>query len=310
MKYECVSEFFPDKLRREWVNSNIDLKQVQEIRLRVNQPVRVLMGDEIKMPFIYCEKDMEEIFRYLCNDSVYAYENERTQGYITLSGGHRVGITGELTVIEGGNYIAKYVRYINIRIAHEHKKNGKAVIEHLYDNELKRPLNTLIVSPPGIGKTSLLRDIVRLFSNGNSFAAGCNVGVVDERGEIAGAYKGSASLDCGERTDIITGGGKLKGISILVRAFAPKVIAIDEIGNSLDAEAIFYAGISGCNIIATVHGRDISDIEKKNEIKKLLKQKIFDRIIVLSKQNGAERYAQIFDGEAREICGRKLLQGY
>ena len=155
----------------------------------------------------------------------------------------------------------------------------------------------------------MLRDIVRLFSNGNSVCSGCNVGVIDERGEIAGAYRGSASLDCGERTDIISGGDKLKGISVLVRAFAPKIIAIDEIGNSQDAEAIFYASVSGCNVIATVHGNDIDDVKKKNEILKLLKDKVFDRIIVLSKCNKTERYAQIFDGEAMELCGRKLLQG-
>ena len=305
-----ISEFFPDKLREEWENSNIDLSLVQEIRLRVNQPVRVLMGDEIKMPFTYHERDIEEVFRYLCNDSVYAYETERIQGYITLNGGHRVGITGELTAVEDGKYVAKYIRYINIRVAHEHKKIADAVIEYLYNKDTKRPLNTLIVSPPGIGKTSLLRDIVRLFSNGNSVCSGCNVGVIDERGEIAGAYRGSASLDCGERTDIISGGDKLKGISVLVRAFAPKIIAIDEIGNSQDAEAIFYASVSGCNVIATVHGNDIDDVKKKNEILKLLKDKVFDRIIVLSKCNKTERYAQIFDGEAMELCGRKLLQGY
>ncbi len=307
-KYKKVSDFFPRELREVWDKCDFDLKNIQEIRIRVNQPVRVLLGKEVKLSFIYGEKELEEVFRYLCNDSVYAYEDERTQGYIMLSGGHRVGITGELTMIEGGRYIAKYIRYINIRVAHEIKKISESLMEYLYDKELKQPLNTLIASPPGIGKTTLLRDIIRSFSNGSFMGEGCNVGVIDERGEIAGAYRGSACLDCGERTDIITGGDKNRGISVLVRAFAPKVIAIDEIGSSSDAEAIFYAGLSGCKILATIHARNIKDVENKTELSKLIQQRIFDRIIVLSKETADERFAQIFDAEGNELCGKKQLQ--
>ncbi len=251
---------------------------------------------------------MEELFRYLCHDSVYAYEEERKQGYMMVEGGHRIGITGELTTAENGRFIAKYIRYMNIRLAHEQKEIAGKIIKYLYRSRERTPLNTLIISPPGVGKTTLLRDTIRLLSNGTSGYQGCNVGVIDERGEIAGAYRGSAMLDCGERTDVITGGDKQQGISILVRTFAPRVIAMDEIGRSADAEAILHAGVSGCSILATVHGTSIKDIRNKTEMEKLLHLGLIERFIVLSMNEQMDRYFEIYDREGNSLCGRSLLQ--
>ncbi|MCM1184353.1 MAG: stage III sporulation protein AA [Roseburia sp.] len=301
-------QFFPERLRDAWARSGLEIGDVQEIRLRVNQPVRVLAGQERELPIKYDARDMEDIFRYLCHDSVYAYEEERKQGYLMADGGHRIGITGELTALGQGMYIAKYIRYMNIRIAHEQKNIADNIICYLYDREGTWPLNTLIVSPPGVGKTTLLRDMIRLLSNGTGGYAGCNVGVVDERGEIAGAYRGSALLDCGRRTDVITGGDKQQGISILVRTFAPRVIAIDEIGGKRDAQAIFRAGVSGCSILATAHGNSLKDIEGKAELSELMREELFERFILLSSRNDNRRYARILDGKGNELCGEKLLR--
>lgn len=303
-----ILQFFPQQLRSSWEESGLDFDKVQEIRLRVNQPVRVLSVKEHILPMIYDERDMEEIFRYLCHDSVYAYEEERKQGYIMIDGGHRIGITGELTTAENGRFIAKYIRYMNIRIAHEHKNIAKGLIRYLYRTEEKTPLSALIISPPGIGKTTLLRDMIRLLSNGMEGYEGCNVGVVDERGEIAGAYRGSATLDCGGRTDIITGGNKQQGISILVRTFSPKVVAIDEIGRQEDVEAIFHAGVSGCSILATAHGSSLEDIRCKGEMERILRLRLIDRFIVLSIDEKMDRYFEIYDREGNKLCGRSLLQ--
>ena len=283
--------------------------KLQEIRLRVNQPVRVLDDREHRLPMIYGEREMEEIFRYVCHDSVYAYEEERKQGYIMVEGGHRIGITGELTADGNGRFIAKYIRYMNIRLAHEHKGIAEKMIGYLYRGaEEGKPVNTLIISPPGVGKTTLLRDTIRLISNGSGGFQGCNVGVVDERGEIAGAYRGSAMLDCGERTDIITGGDKQQGISILVRTFAPRVIAIDEIGKSADAEAILHAGVSGCSILATVHGSSIEDVRHKAGMEQILGMGLIDRFVVLSMDGRMDRYFEVYDREGNRLCGRNLLQ--
>lgn len=309
----CLKEllrFFPERLRAEWENSGLDFKSIREIRLRADMPVRVLEREEIRLPMCYGERELEDIFRYLCRDSVYAYDEERRQGYMTVEGGHRIGITGELELSEKGGFLVKYVRYMNIRIAHQIKNAASLVMPLICNGENRtcQVYSTLIVSPPGIGKTTLLRDIIRLVSDGFGTYKGCNVGVVDERGELAGAYRGKAMLDCGGRTDIVTGGDKLHGIDILVRTFSPRVVAIDEIGKPEDADAILHAGVSGCSVLATVHGSSIEDICHKGEMEKILQLKLFERFVVLDMKK--DRYFSVYDKEGKQLCGRSLLQAH
>jgi stage III sporulation protein AA len=300
-----LTQFFPERLRPDWRRTEYNINTIREIRIRANMPIRITTDTEHRTDITYSDRELDDIFKYLCHDSVYAYDYERRQGYMTLEGGHRVGFTGELTPTGDGEYIAKYVKYMNIRIAHEKIGIAKRVITYVYD---KSPLSTLIISPPGIGKTTLLRDIIRLISDGNYNLQGCNIGVVDERGEIAGAFRGSATLYVGERTDVITGGDKLKGIDILVRTFAPTAIAIDEIGRAQDAEAILRAKVSGCSVLATAHGRNIEDIRIKSELKKILDLGIFERFIILSADKNSDRYFEVYDMKGEIICGKSLLQ--
>lgn len=300
--------FFPERLRAGWENSGLDFKNIREIRLRADMPVRVQEKEEIKLPMCYGERELEDIFRYLCRDSVYAYDGERRQGYMTVEGGHRIGITGELEPSEKGGFLVKYVRYMNIRIAHQIKNVANSVMPFLCNGENTFVYNVLIVSPPGIGKTTLLRDIIRQVSDGFGTYKGCNVGVVDERGELAGAYRGKAMLDCGGRTDIVTGGDKLHGIDILVRTFSPSVVAIDEIGKAEDADAILHAGVSGCSVLATVHGSSIEDIRHKGEMDKILQWKLFERFVVLGMKK--DRYFSVYDKEGKLLCGKSLLQAH
>lgn len=297
-----IEHFFPERLRKGWNRYGIDWDGLQEIRIRVNQPVILkIEGKEVITEMIYTEKDIDDVFRHLCHDSVYAYEMERCQGYLTLPGGHRVGITGELTYIETTGYFAKYIRYMNIRIAHEKKGIAERIMTYLKDK--KEFYNTLIISSPGIGKTTLLRDIVRMCSQD-----GYTVGVIDERGEIAGAFRGAAGLDCGVRTDVMTGGEKNVGVRVLVRTFSPQIIAMDEIGVKDDAEAICYAGVSGCKVVATIHGTTWEDLKRKEEIRMLIHQKIFQRMLFLSNDDKDMRYVEIWNGEGELICGRMYLQ--
>lgn len=326
MQKESILRLFPIGLRFVWEKCEWNWDEIEEIRIRVNQPLImrgkskeyiiekngiVIESARIKEKstcVIFGEKDLEEMLRYLCKDSIYAYEEERKQGFLTMPGGHRVGITGELVAINEKNYIAKYIRYMNIRIGHEMKGIADHVMKWLRDGE--QIWNTLLVSAPGAGKTTFLRDIVRHFSDGSDGYKGCTVGVVDERGEIAGAYRGVASLDCGMRTDVITGGNKEQDVRILIRTFAPRMIALDEIGTKADADAIFYAGISGCSVIATIHGNNWEDLQRKREIANLLENHIFQRILFLHKNFDGTRLIEVWNEEGRCLCGESLLQVY
>lgn len=309
-----VLSFFPENLCEPWNVWENRWNEIQEIRLRVNCPVmiRTQQGEYFLKNnisnVIYSDKDMENVFRHLCHDSVYAYEEERKWGYLTLTGGHRVGITGEIIYRENQGYIVKYIRYMNIRIAHEMTGIAQDIMSYLYEHDL--PCNTLIISPPAIGKTTLLRDMIRMYADGNGEHVGINVGIIDERGEIAGAYRGSASLNCGMRSDVITGGNKRNGVEVLVRTFAPRVVAMDEIGCKGDAQAVLYAGVSGCAVLATAHGTSIEDVTEKEELSMVMKEHLFKRYIVLHKNEKGDRYVKIWDGEGRCICGKKQLQQY
>ena len=308
--------FIPAKLREDWRAYENKWQDIQEICLRVNQPVRLKINEQEETmqrngkSVVYHEREIDEIFRYLCQDSVYAYEHQRESGIMTVAGGHRVGITGELVEVnseKGHTYMAKYIRYLHIRIAHEKTGLCEPILPYVCRQEeseqgMEHDLyNILIVSPPGLGKTTMLRDLIRHFSS-----QGWNVGVADERGEIAGAYQGSATLDCGSRSDIITGGNKMTDVSLLVRAFAPQIVAMDEIGTKEDADAIFFASISGCRVLATIHGQDFADIAKHSEMERVLNNKCFERILLLQKDREKRRKLTILNEMGEEMCGLRL----
>lgn len=276
-------------------------KELEEIRIRVEKPIVISYRTKTQVTEIFpTQREVMEFFGYLCQDSVYAYEEERKKGYMTMKGGHRVGFTGEVVTVGEGDFFAKYICYLNIRIAHEWKNISKQVLPYLIEDEI--PKNTLIVSPPGLGKTTLLRDLVRVY--GNRF----NVGVVDERGEIAGAYQGVATLDCGRFADVITGSDKSKGIEILIRTFAPRLIALDEIGNKDDAKAVLRASVCGCRILATAHGREWDDLLNNEELKQLVETKRFERYLFLKRDKRARVVAEIWDENGEEQCSGVLLQ--
>lgn len=302
-----ISNIFPLNQRHLWYGIDKLSNQIREIRIRVNQKVRIKTDTEIITDIIYTEKDMDEFFMYICHDSVYAYEEERKQGFITIEGGNRVGIAGEIGVTADGQYMIKAVRYINIRIAHEIKGISEKIIEYIIDKK-GEAYNTLIISSPGRGKTTLLRDIVRNISDTSVIKGDIDIGVIDERGEIAGAVRGVATLDCGQNTDIITGGNKKTGINILIRTFSPKIIVIDEIGQENDAEAIFKAGVCGCKIIATIHGKNYQDVCFRKDMKDIIDKDIFNRFIEIYLNENNDRCVRILDQKGKELCGDILLQ--
>lgn len=288
-------------LETVWHLSLQNKKDLEEIRIRVDKPIVICSrGKTCMTQIIPTKKEVNEFFGYLCQDSVYAYEEERKRGYMTMKGGHRIGFTGEVTAIGEREYFTKYICYLNIRIAHEWKNISKNVLPFLMRGE--EPLNTLIVSPPGIGKTTLLRDLVRTY--GNRF----NVGVVDERGEIAGAFQGAQTLDCGMFSDVITGADKRKGIQVLVRTFSPKLIALDEIGSQDDAQAVMHAAVCGCRILATAHGQIWKDLQENEEIGQLIRAKSFECFLFLHRSPDGKVVTDIWNQNGEKKCSGVLLQ--
>lgn len=260
------------------------INTLQEIRIRVSKPIILKQrNSDIVLQHIVTNEELLHILERFCENSIYAYKNQICEGYLTIKGGHRIGITGSC-VIENGKIInIKYVSSLNIRIAREVKGCSNAIINEIIDIDNQTILNTLLVSPPGKGKTTMLRDLVRQISNGINERKfkGKIVGLIDERGELAACYRGIPQNDVGIRTDVIENVSKAKGVEILLRSMAPEIIACDEIGTHEDVQAIEKMLISGVKGIFTMHGNNMEDIKKNIEINKLIEENQIEKIIVL-----------------------------
>ena len=272
----------------------ISYEKLQEIRLRIGKPI-IVIADNVEwvMREIIEKEEFMETLEYICKYSLYAFENELKQGFITIEGGHRVGISGQVYVEKGEVKNFKNISSMNIRVSHEVLYCAERILPYI--TQEKEVLNTLIVSPPRSGKTTLLRDLVRQVSDGNSYMKGCTVGVVDERSEIAGCYLGIPQNQVGIRTDVLDACPKSKGMMMLVRSMAPSVIAVDELGGAEDVRAMEYAMNCGCKFLATVHGSSMEEIRKKPLFENLVKELRFDRYIVLGNTNRIGSVEGIYD---------------
>ncbi len=273
--YEILSDYFQH-------NNVSDI--VQEIRLRVNRPIMLrLKMQDIILQHNVSQAEILQILERLCDNSIYAYKNQICDGFITVKGGHRVGLIGTC-VIENGKIInIKNVSSLNFRIAREIFNCSTNVLKEIIDIENKSIYNTIIVSPPGKGKTTVLRDAIRRLSNGISEInlKGKTCGVIDERGEIAAMYKGSPQNDVGVRTDVIENVSKTVGIHILIRTMSPEIIACDEIGSIEDVEAIRYALYSGVKGIFTMHGKNVDDVKNNKYIYELVEKGEIEKVVFL-----------------------------
>lgn len=274
-----------------WVHSNLE-----EVRLRVGQPARFILNNQeitIKPITVITRGHIQECMEYVSDYSLYAYEHELSQGYITIEGGHRVGVCGKVIVEDGNIKNIKYIHSINIRVAHEIIGCANECMNYI--RKVNGIHNTLIISPPRCGKTTLLRDIIRQLSKGNIDHKGMNVGVVDERSEIASCYEGVPQNNLGPRTDVLDGANKSAGILMLLRSMSPRVMAMDEIGGHEDVKALEYCISSGCGIIATIHGTDFDEIIGNKYLGNLLVDKKFTRIVVLSNHRITGEIVQVLD---------------
>lgn len=273
------------KLEDYFLSENINLNLLEEIRIRTSRPILLKIGQtEKKIEYIISGEEVLETLQHICDNSIYSYQSQICNGYITMQGGHRIGITGNCIMKDGKVTNINYVSSLNFRIAKQVLGASNKIIQYVIKEDENSIYNTLIVSPPGVGKTTILRDLIRKLSNGIEQInySGINIGVVDERGEIAAMYRGVPQNDIGIRTDVLDNVSKALGLTMLIRSMAPKVIVADEIGNKEEIEPIMQSVCSGIKGIFTAHGSSIEEIKLNPVIRELTDNGVFERIIFLS----------------------------
>lgn len=302
-----ILQVLAKSIRQILESENLEYDWLQEIRMRIKKPLIIVYRNEeeilprsAQQSHIVTKEEIRETLEYISNYSLYAYEHEMRQGFITIEGGHRVGVMGKVILEQNKVKNMQYISSVNIRMSHEVIDCAKPVFPYITKN--KQVCHTLIISPPRCGKTTLIRDMIRQISDGNPYVKGCTVGVVDERSELGGCYMGIAQNEMGIRTDILDCCPKAEGMLMLIRSMAPRVIAVDEIGTTEDIYAIEYAMQCGCKMIASVHGLGMDDVKEKPGLGRLIRERRFERYIVLGNSIHPGQIMAVYDERGSQLC--------
>jgi len=293
-------DIFPDQIKA--IFNHLPFDDIYEFRLRANCPVIVCYSGrnlyltqsgltrEPEGAIMVSRTDLDSIIHKASNYSIYAINDQIREGYITIQGGIRMGIAG--TVVMDGDKVStvKNVQSLNIRIPHDVRGCSYGILNYIFDKN--NPFSTLIVAPPGAGKTTFLRDLAWQICDKYPLK---NVLVLDERGEIAANQLGDNQLDVGETTDVITGCSKMYGFSNGIRSLRPDVIITDEVATSDDIEMIRIATRSGVCVIASVHAGNIDEIRQKPYFSELVREGVFDRYVVLGIRDTAGCVCGVYD---------------
>lgn len=294
------------------------LGMVEEIRVREGRPLEInysgkyhflrANGSLTLRPEEAYKPDREDSHRLLdliSNHSLYTMEEELRKGFITIPGGHRIGLAGRTVLSGGGVEHLRDITGFNVRIAREVQGVANRVLPYLLDKGRERIMHTLILSPPQHGKTTLLRDIARQISMGEQgkreeSRPGMKVGIVDERSEIAGCRRGVPAFDVGPRTDILDGCPKAEGMMMMIRSLSPEVIIADEIGRPEDAEAVTEALHAGISIVASAHGKEVNELARRPGLGGLLEQMMFERYVILHRTEAGLSF-RVLDAQKRGL---------
>ncbi len=288
----------PRFIAEEIVHLNLN-NSITEIRIRSKNKIIVICSkNEFVLDLIASPKIILDILLNVSKMSIYAIQTDLNNGFVVIRGGHRIGVCGEVVYENGRIKNIKNICSLNIRVARQIFGCADSVMPQIIINGIFQ--NTLIVSPPGCGKTTLLRDIIRQISNGIKTLGinGKNVSLIDERGEIASCYEGVPTLDIGIRTDVMSNIDKSTGMSMVIRSMAPDIIATDEIGSAKDILAIKAAILSGVKVIFTMHGDSLKSVLENTNVKELIDMNVFSKIILLSSGKIPGIVEKIYDGGA------------
>ncbi len=293
---DTLRAILPEKVQHAF--SSLPLAQVYELRLRANAPVVACIDGRnftLKTVAITCE-DLENMIHKAAEYAIYAVLDQMVKGFITIRGGVRIGIAGELVMDCGKVVAVKNISSLCVRLPHQVKNCSSPVLPYLF--ETKRPVSTLIVAPPGAGKTTLLRDLA--WQIGKKYPS-LNTLILDERGELAACYQGEHQLDVGQNCDVITGGNKAFGFENGLRSLRPDVVITDEIATTEDVAMLQRAVRSGVTVIASVHAADLGEVRAKPDLGILVNQCVFERYIVLRTGERAGEVVGVFDRGGRRL---------
>lgn len=267
------------------------LEGLEELRLRRGFPMTALLPEgeaEVSGPPVG-EDELRQVLENATQSSAHTALDKVCQGFVTLRGGHRIGLCGTVVQKEGRIVTLRELSSLSIRVAKPVTGLAGPLLGPLAEDG--RFLSTLILAPPGAGKTTLLRDLVRSLSDGEA-GAPLRVSVADERGEIAALWRGTPQLYVGRHTDVLDGCAKAEGLSILIRGMNPQVAAVDEITRPEDTQAVVEAAGCGAALIATAHGAGPEDLARRPAYRELLAAGVFRRLVVLERR-GAVRSARV-----------------
>ena len=281
-RYMQAISCLPPRLMREAMQMPTELtNRAEEVRLRCGYPLSVVCdGCETRSTGENVEAtDLSELLARASRYSVHSCREDLSRGFLPLEGGHRLGLCGTVARSEGRIIGYRALSSVCIRIAREIKGVSDNVFSDVFfDGKCK---STLIVAPPGAGKTTMLRDLVRCISS-----EGMKVGVADERSELAALCRGKVQFDLGPCADVIEGMDKADAAMRLIRTMSPRVIAMDEITEGRDLRAVLMAAHCGVSILATAHGIDAEDLLKKPLFRELFEQCVFEQLIIMSSAYG------------------------
>lgn len=250
---------------------------VEELRFRIGSPIQLITsaGEVMISRFgPFTERDAEEMLKSACESSVYAKENELIRGFVTLRGGARVGICGEPVMERGAIIRFTKVSSLNVRIPHEVLGCAEGCIQLL--NKNGRASCCVIAAPPGVGKTTFLRDLARCFSDGVGILRPHKVAIADERFELTGGIGGASSLNTGKRSDVLAGVPKALSIPMLIRNMSPDIIITDELSGLDEMETVLEAGKCGVAVIASIHAGSAEELVKRRDMKMLFENGNFE----------------------------------